>query len=748
MPRVEDPALVTGEERFVADLPIPALEAVFVRSAVAHGEVLDVDLEAARSSDGVAGAFAAADLPDLPSMPPMPGVDVPDAMSRPSLARERVRFVGEPVAVVVADDLARAQDAAELVLVDVDPLPAVLDPTEAATSAIELFPGAANVVAVERFGDDVSTAMDAAPVTVELELHHPRVAHAAMETRRILVVPQDDGLAVWCSHQAPHRLRDNLAAAFGLGPALVRVVVPAVGGAFGGKSQAWPEYLVVAHLARRLARPIRWVEGRSEAFLAGPHGRGQNQRLRIGAERDGRIVALDAEIDGDAGAYPHTGGFIATNTAWMLSGPYRIPHLSVRVRTVVTNAPPTSPYRGAGRPEAAFALERLMDELARRLELDPAQIRRRNLLHPDEFPYRSPTGARYDSANHPAAFELALERAGYDEVRRRQAARGPQEPLLGIGIGCFVERSGSGIAGTEYGAVEIRGDGPVRAFSGSSSQGQGHRTAFAQVVAAALDLDPADVEVVQGDTDQVVSGTGTFGSRSIQVGGSALHGAAVELSARARAAAAEHLEAAEEDLSYGGGMFSVTGSPDRAVTLAELAGAAGGLAAEHTFTSPQAFPYGTYVAVVEVDRETGAVHVRRIVAVDDCGVVINPLLAHGQVEGALAQGVGQALYEEVVFDEDGQPLATSLATYGVPSSAEAVETLVLATETPSPDNPLGAKGIGESGAIGAPPAIANAVADALRDHDTRGLRMPLTPERILRILRGQTTAAASAVGRT
>lgn len=737
LPRLEDGPLLVGEASFVADVPADgALEAVFVRSQHAHGVIRSIELDDARAVNGVVGVFAAADLPGLPRMPPAPGVEVQDAMARPSLAVDRVRFVGEPVAVVLAEDLARAEDAAELVLAEVEPLPVVLDPTEAASrDAIPLFEGVGNVAEENTVGEPVDDALAAAPVVLELEFRQRRVAHVSIETRRILVVPDgSDGLTARCSHQAPHRLRSALAGAFGLDPGRVRVIVEHVGGAFGGKSQTWPEYLVVADLARRFGRPVRWIEGRSESFVGASHGRGQNLRIRLGADEGGRILALDAEVDVDAGAYPHTGSFIAGNTAWMMSGAYRIPRIRVRSRSVVTNATPTAPYRGAGRPEAAFGIERAVDVLASRLGLDPAEVRRRNFIPPDAFPYRSPTGALYDGARHAEALDLALRTAGYDAIREEQQRRRPGEPLVGVGIASWVERSGGATGSTEHGAVEVTADGRVLARTGSSSQGQGHRTAFAQIVAAALGVEVGDVEVIQGDTAEVAEGTGTFGSRSMQIGGSALHLAAAGVLEAAWRVAAEELEVAVEDLVHRDGGFEVTGSPDRRRSLLQLAATAGGFAEARVYASPQAFPYGAYVAVVEVDAETGLVRLRRMVAVDDCGTVVNPLLAEGQVVGSLAQGIGQALLEGIELDEHGEPLTTNLATYAVPTTSEMAETITRSIETPT-DGPLGAKGAGESGSIGAPPAVVNAVADALRGYETDELEMPITPEQVWRILR-------------
>jgi len=742
LPRFEDAPLLSGSAPYVGDIRVQGcLDAVFVRSPFAHGIIRSVDAEEARRLPGVVGAFAASDLPDLPPTPAPPIPGLPDEMSRPALATDRVRFAGEAVAVIVAEDRAAAEDAAETVVIDMDPLPVVLDPTVAAADdSVRLFEGVGNVALESTVGEIVAGDLAAAAVVVDLTVRNGRIAPASMEPRAVLALPEEDGsLTVWCSHQAPHRLRDALARAFGLDARKVRVIVPKVGGAFGAKSQTYPEYVVVAHLARMLGRPARWIEERRESFIAGAHGRGQNQRLRLGADAQGTLLALEVEIDADLGAYPHIGALVPTFTAWVLSGPYRIPRIGIRVRGVVTNAPPTAPYRGAGRPEAAFLLERAMDELALRLRIDPADLRLRNFIPPEDFPYQSPTGARYDSGRYADALREALRLADYAAVRREQAHRRAQgDPaLLGVGIASFVERTGGALRSTEYGSVEIGADGTIVARSGSSSHGQGHETSFAQVVASVLDVEPSAVRVVQGDTAEVREGTGTFASRSMQMGGGALHVAATRVLEEARLRAAEILEVASEDLAYASGAFAVVGSPSSSVSLASIVERTGPLDAEELFEAPQAFPFGSYVAVVEVDPETGEVRLRRVVAVDDSGVIVNPMIVHGQTVGSVAQGVGQALFEEMAFDEIGQPLAASFMDYLVPSATEVPEVVLGATITPNPNSPLGAKGAGEEGCIGTPPAVVNAVLDALAGYDTTELEMPVTPEKVWRVLHAE-----------
>ena len=736
-PRREDMQLVTGASSYVADLAVPGcLEAFFVRSYAAHGRLLGVDAARAQSITGTVGVFAATDLPELPPVPMPTRGAVPATMERPSLARDKVRFVGEPVAVVLAATRAIAEDSGELAVVEIEPLEAVTDPSLAAEPAsIALFDGVGNVAAIKEIGEQLDSTIAAAPIVVEGRFRNGRIAAASIEARAILVEPQGSGLKVWCSHQAPHRFRAQLASALQLSDGDVRVIAPHVGGAFGAKSQTYPEYITVAHLALKTGRPVRWIEGRSEAFTGWAHGRGQNQKMRLAADEGGRLLALEAMIDADIGAYPHTGGFIPAMTGWVISGPYRIPHIHSMIRSVVTNRAPTASYRGAGRPEAAYALERMMDKLAKRLGLDPVEIRLRNFISPDEFPYSSPTGATYDSGNYRSALDTALGLAGYKDVRASQArgrvSQGP--PLIGVGIATWVERSGGQSGSDEFGAVEVMADGSVVARSGTSSQGQGHATVLAQIVASALDVELERVTVVQGDTGKVAEGTGTFGSRSVQVGGSALHRAATDVVEEARGRAAAALEVAEADLKYEAGEFTVVGTT-RKLTLSDIA-ATEVLASNTKMSLPQAFPFGAYVAIVEVDSETGRVVVTKLVAVDDCGVVVNPKLARGQISGSVAQGIGQALYEGIVYDEAGQLLTASLMNYSVPTAAEIPSLEYGESITRNPNSLLGAKGIGESGCIGMPPAILNAIHDALDLPEVVEIEMPATPERVWRALR-------------
>jgi carbon-monoxide dehydrogenase large subunit len=716
--RREDARLVTGHGQFVADLRWPGtVEAAFVRSDIAHGHIRMVQLDVTRRVTGVLGAWSAADLPDTLVVPPPPNART--ARRWPALAGDRVRYAGEPLAIVVGRDRYTAEDGRDAARVDIEPLPVLLDPTAAADSDTHLFSGLGNVAAEQEFGRPVAAR---GTVVVEKQYRQNLLAHTSMEARAILVRPEaGGGLTVWCSHQAPHRLRDNLAEVFGLPTQAVRVVVPDAGGAFGGKSATFPEYLAVAAAARMLGRPVRWLEDRAEALTAGPRGRGQNQRVRLTADPDGRIRTLELELDADVGGYPHTGSFMPFASAMVGSGAYAIAEVHVRARAILTNTAPTAPYRGAGRPEAAYCIERTVDALARRLGLDPAEVRRRNHIQPHAFPYDSPTGFTYDSGDYTATMDAALQAVDYVGWRAKQA-RG--ERRIGIGICTYVERSG---AGAEYGAVEACPDGTFVALSGCCSTGQGHETAFPEVVAAVLGVDPGLVSLVEADTSVVPRGVGSFASRSMQTGGSALHRAATRLVAEATDRMARQCG---EPATYGAGQVR---AGDRSLTLAELVAATGPLKAEDVFDPPQAFPFGAYVAVVEVDAALGTVDILRLVAVDDYGVVIHPTIVDGQTAGSVTQGLGQALYEQVTYDEQGRPTATTLLDYLLPTAAEIPQWTFAETVTANPNTPLGAKGAGEAGCIGVPPAVANAIADALSTDDIGD--PPFTPDVVWRAAR-------------
>ncbi|MGH9087535.1 MAG: xanthine dehydrogenase family protein molybdopterin-binding subunit [Acidimicrobiales bacterium] len=748
--RLEDGPLLRGEARYVADLDeAGACHAVFVRSQVAHGILRSVDVAEAAAQPGVVGVFTAADLP-LPALgefPPLPTGPRP-ALVRPCLAAERVRFVGDPVAVVVAERYGQAVDAAELVVVDVDELDPVVDPLAALEAGAPLlFPDfGSNVVRQDHTVTDPDP-LAGADVIVTARFVHPRLAAVPLEPNGTMAAPGSDGtLVCHASCQAPFQVHAAICRALGRERDQVRVVVPAVGGGFGAKGGVYPEQVVVAALADRLDRAVRHVETRSENLLAMSQGRGQVQDIELGATADGRVVGMRARTVTDFGAYPWRGGVSFLTSRLMATGAYRIPKLDLTSSAVVTNTTPVGPYRGAGRPEAAAMMERAMDLLAGRLGMDPAEVRRRNVIEPGEFPYVTATGASYDSGDYAGALEQVLELADYGGLREQQAARrrdgGPRQ--LGIGISTFVEVSGTG---REYGAVRIAPDGHVVCTTGSSPHGQGHATTFAQVVADLLEVDLTRIELVHSDTAVVPRGTGTFGSRSGQLGGSAVFRAGEVVLERARRLAASMLEADEADIVVEDGRLGVAGVPARSLTWADVAARAAtpegravvgdeGLSAETDFDQVDGtFPFGAHLAVVEVDVETGMVELLRLVAVDDCGHMLNPMVVAGQVHGGLLQGLAQALFEEIAYDELGNPRTPTLIEYGVPSAAEVPSFELGHTVTPSPRNPLGMKGVGEAGTVGATPAVQNAVLDALGPYGVTHLDVPLTPWKVWEALR-------------
>ena len=689
--RSEDARFLAGAGRYVENVLVGgALRAVFVRSMMPHALIRSVDASAARAMQGVVGVFMAADV-DIPPQP-VSGL-VPDAMNRPVLASDVARFAGEQIAVVVAETEAQAADAAEAVVVDFEPLQAVTDPEEALRPAAPiLFPEHGSNLAhsfEEHMDDDV---LAAAEVVVSGRFINQRLVPVPLETNACTAVPgEDDATTLWVSTQIPFDVRGDVSDALGVAPAKVRVIAPDVGGAFGAKLSVYPEYLVVAALARRLGRPVRWSESRSESMLALTHGRGQVQYVELGAKRDGTLVSLRADVVADMGAYP-VGAFLPSLTHEMSSGQYAIPRIAFRARCAVTNTTPIAPYRGAGRPEAAALIERAMDMLAAELRMDPAEIRRRNFIR--EFPHETATGQKYDSGNYGRALEEVLRMVEYDALRVEQAARRGRGDVkqLGIGLGTYVEMTSIG-GGTEFASVEMHEDGHATVKSGLSPSGQGHETSLAQVASRALGIPFEHVRVVHSDTGVVSRGEGTWGSRSLQIGGSAVLAACEKLKAE------------------------------------------GGTYAEVDFTQTDStFPFGAHVAVVEVDTETGGAELVKMVAVDDAGVALNPMMMQGQIHGGVAQGIAQALFEEMTYDEDGNPMNANLATYAIPSAADLPSFETVITQTPTDRNPLGAKGIGESGTIGATPAVQNAVVDAVSYLGVTHIDMPLVPERVWRAI--------------
>ena len=741
VPRREDPAFLTGGDRYLENLAVDgALRVVYVRSTVAHARLAGVDVQAAREAAGVVAVFTAADV-DLAPLPPAMET-MHQAMTRPWLADGVVRFVGEAVAAVVAQSWAAAVDAAELVLVDYEPLPAVVDPRVALEGATLLFPEAGTNVVCElaappepEGGDDLFAGCE---VVVRASLDNRRVAPCPLEVQAAACRWELDGrLTHWSSTQTPHMVKAALAATYGLAPEAVRVVAPDVGGGFGAKFGSYPEALLLPWIARRLGRPVRWGETRSESMVALGHGRGQRQEVELGGTRDGRLLAYRLRALQDSGAYPLIGAALPGFTALMTCGVYDIPRAVFTSTSVVTTTNPIVAYRGAGRPEACAAIERAMDLYAAEIGQDPTDVRRRNFVRREQFPFTTAVGTAYDSGDYERALDQLLEAAGYEELRKEQAQGradgGPRQ--LGIGVATYVEIT-SPIPGGEFGAVEITPDGGAVVRTGSSPHGQGHATAFAMLAAEHLGIPLEAVEVVHGDTDAVPSGVGTFGSRSLQLGGSAVTVACGRVVARARDVAASLLEAAPSDVVLSEGVFHVAGTPAVSRRWAEVAAAApDGLAEELTYEERgPTFPFGAHLAVVAVDTETGGVELLRFVAVDDAGRILNPLLAEGQVHGGIAQGVAQALYEEFRYDGDGNPLTTTLADYAFPSAAELPSFELHSRETPTDRNELGAKGIGESGTIGSTPAVWNAVIDALSPLGVTHVDIPTTPERIWRAI--------------
>jgi len=751
--RTEDPRFLRGEGRYIDNIHVPgALRAVFVRSIFAHATVAAVEgLDAARAMPGVVAVFAAGDL-DLPAQlaagsVEVPGGDLERPFERPILARERVRYVGEPVAVVLADTLAQAQDAAEAIWLDATTLPVVIDAElAAADDAPLLFPETGTNIAMRfdhRWEDEVLASAD---VVVRGRFVNQRLAPVPMEMNGIAVVPEADGtFTVWVSSQAPFDVRDEVAEIVGVARRKVRAIAPDVGGGFGAKIPIYPEYVVVAKAAAELGRPVRWSESRTESMVSMTHGRAQVQWIELGARRDGSIVGARLDVVGDVGAYPQLGSFMGQTTAEMISGVYAIPAIAFRGRAVVTNVTPLGAYRGAGRPEAAACIERAMDLLATELDMDPVELRRRNLIAPDAFPYATASGASYDNGEYAKALDRALELADYDALRTEQAVRRNRgdRTALGIGVSTYVEITG--FPTKEYAQVAVAADGVASVRVGTTSFGQGHETAFAQLVGGMFAIPHTDVRVIHSDTAEVERGQGSWGSRSLQAGGSVIAARADEVRERARTLAAASLEVDVADVEGpADGGFHVAGAPEREVTwsaLAARAEAAGEpLVASGTNRDPGAtFPFGAHVAVVEVDLDTGGTRLVRLIAVDDCGRILNPMLVRGQQHGGIAQGIAQALFEEVTLDEHGNPLTSTLMTYLMPSAAELPTFECDNTETPTPVNPLGAKGIGESGTIGATPAVQNAVVDALAHLGVRHVDLPCSPERVWRAIAAATS---------
>ncbi len=755
--RTEDPELLTKGGTYVYDLDISALHAVFVRSIEAHANVLSITIDEAAASPGVVSVLTAETL----GVEPHHGfVKVANAFAHAPLAADKVRYVGDPVALVIAETFEQAIDAAELVVVEYESLPPVIDPETA-------FDDDAPVIFSEK-GDNIALSVTdpetdvlaGADVVVRGRYVNQRVAGVPMEPNSCAAVPGDDGrLTFYAANQMPHLLRDQIARSLSIEPADLRVIAPHVGGGFGAKAGLCHENTAIAAAARILNRPVTWTETRSENMVALVHSRAQVQYCELGLKNDGSVTGLRVRLIGDAGAYPNVGTMLPAGTKRMSNATYTLPQIRFDVAVGVTNTTPTGAYRGAGRPEAAALIERLVDQAALELDMDPLEIRRKNFIAPDAFPFKTLTGITYDSGDYNKALDEAVRIADYDSLRAEQARRlaAGERKVLGIGVASFVEVT-SGGGGQEYAAVEINEDGTATMKAGTSAHGQGHQTSYAMIVSDQTGIPVENINLVQSDTDLVRSGGGTGGSRSLQLGGSAVKKATDSVVEKAKNLAAHVLEASIDDIiiDTDAGTVGVAGVPAKALGWGELAARANaadlptgivdhddetvGLAAQLDFKQDDGtFPFGTHISVVEVDLDTGRVEMVRHIAVDDAGPVVNPLIFEGQQQGGVGQGISQALYEEFVYDEAGNPVTANLMDYAMPSAAEFSSFEVHHTVTPTPLNPLGVKGIGEASTIGSTPAAQNAVIDALKHLGVRHMDMPCSAMRVW-----ETIAAAEA----
>jgi carbon-monoxide dehydrogenase large subunit len=741
--RVEDEELLLGQGTFVDNLEGEGVaHAIFVRSPFAHAVIAGIDTTEARAADGVLAVYTADDLgyDNLPSF-----AAVNKQAPRAALAVGKVRYVGDPVAVVIAETRAQAVDAAELVDVDYDDLPAVTDMEDALAEGapLQFEEIGSNIATFRAAKDDVDVLDDAEHVT-RVRMVNQRIAVAPIEGNAILVRPTDDGLEAWVSTQHPHLARDLLAKSVGVEPEHVRVVAPHVGGAFGGKAGSTTDHAAIALAARRLGRAVKWIETRSEAMLS-MHGRGQVQYAELGLTRDGTITGLRMRVLGECGAYAGFGGALAVGPTYLMAqGPYAVPRLRFEAIGVMTNTAPVGAFRGAGRPEAAAAIDRVLDLAAQELGLLPEEIRRKNLIPKDAFPFQTLPGPAYDIGDYELSLQEALRIADVDTARAEQRRRieAGEARLLGIGMATYVEITGFG--GSEFGSVQLQPDGSVTIMSGTSAHGQGHATSFSMIVSDLLGIPMERITYRQSDTAIVRTGGGTGGSRSLQIGGNAVSKAAGETREQAIAVAARMLEANTSDISLEDGVFTVAGVPDVAISWEQLASYAhehdGGLGVDTDFTLEGAtFPFGAHVSIVEVDTETGRVRPLRHILVDDCGRIVNPMIVAGQQHGGGLQGISQALWEEMVYDESGTPITSSFADYALPTAADGIMLEASNTETPTPVNPIGAKGIGESATIGSTPAVQNAVVDALKHLGVKHIDLPCTAERVWREIQNPRT---------
>ena len=754
--RREDPRLVQGLSHYVDDIKlVNTLDCTFLRSDYAHADIKSINTEAAENLSGVVKVITGADIEgkvgSIPCAAEIEGLKVPD---HPALAVGRVRFVGEPIAAVVATDPYIARDALDLIEVEYDELPVVAD----LDKAIE----PDSTVIYDEFDDNIAFTMplDAGEVdaafaeadhVVSQRFVNQRLIPNSIEPRGVLAeyLPGEGTLTVWSSTQVPHHLKTILSLLLDLPEQLVRVIAPEVGGGFGSKLNVYPEEAVVAYLATQLRKPVKWIEKRSEGFTTTIHGRDQVDYVDMAVQNDGTITGLRAKLLANMGAYHQLlTPIIPVLTYLMMPGAYKIPNIRLELIGVFTNKMATDAYRGAGRPEATHIIERMVDLAAQKLGMEPKEIRFKNFPQPDEFPLEMATGVTYDSGNYQMSFNKALDAVDYDSLRAQQAELRGKGRYMGIGIATYAEICGMGPSvgvaggGWESGTVRIERTGKVTVLTGVSPHGQGQETSFAQIVADEYGISIDDIAVIHGDTGRQPQGIGTFGSRATAVGGAALIIATKQVKEKMAQIAAHLLEANADDLVFEDGNIFVQGSPDPAVTFAEVAAAAHaavnlppevepGLEATHFFEpSNFTYPFGAHISIVEVDPETGEIDLQRYVAVDDCGNIINPMLVDGQVHGGIAQGLGQAMYEGAVYDENGQLLTGSFMDYAIPKATQVPRFETEHTTTPSPVNPLGVKGVGEAGTIASSPCLVNAVVDALSPFGITDIDMPMTPNRV------------------
>ena len=757
--RKEDPNLLTGRGQFVDDIQLTGTtHMAFVRSTEAHALIKGIDVSAALECEGVIGAWTAADL-ELPPLPGVPGLE------RPALAIDKVRFVGEAVAVVVAESKYAAADGTELVIVDYEPLGVVTNIEEAtAENASLLYEElGSNTVAEVPTEDDHQAIFDAAPHTETIKLVNNRCTAAPIETNACLADFGPAGLTVWASFQAPHHLRNRISAWLDIPQDQCRVITPDVGGGFGQKINFTPEFFVAPVLSKILNRPVKYSQTRSEAMTSMYHGRAQEQEVSVAFDNDGKIQALKVFASQDMGGYADgTGMGMPVLTTAMSAGCYVIPNVSIAWRNVLTNTTPIAAYRGAGRPEATYLIERAMDHIAYKLDMDPTEVRRRNYIPKDSFPYPTHSElAVYDSGNFEGALDELLNIMDYESLREEQAANreNPEKPLLGIGFSSWLEIAGFGPPGSLEGfghlgswesvQIRIQPDGSAIIYTGASPHGQGTVTTFAQIASEYLGIDYEKISVRHGDTATIPQGIGTMGSRQVAVGGEGVKNASLKIVENAKSIAAHKLEANPEDIEVADGSLFVKGTPSKNLTWAEVATFSfqrlelpedmdpGSLDTTILQEVPNfSFPSGAYACVIEIDRQTGDARIRDMYLVDDCGTVINPLLAEGQVHGGVAQGIAQALFEEFSYDENGQPTTATFIDYLMPGAPDLPSYISGRINTPNPNNSLGAKGIGESGSVGTPPAVINAVVDAVRHLGVTHIDMPATPLKLWEILQG------------